>query len=137
VEVSALVNATTQKLKGEIERLKAMLEPAASSLAQAVSEKDKALSDREQLVAEIQTMRKTIDDEGTTFGGRMKSLESAMHKSTAMASSILQSVEAFQKHVLPNFRVVPTQINKSQKTSDSDGSEKIVDEVHIYAKAQL
>jgi maltooligosyltrehalose synthase len=69
VEVSALVNATTQKLKGEIERLKAMLEPAASSLAQAVSEKDKALSDREQLVAEIQTMRKTIDDEGTTFGG--------------------------------------------------------------------
>lgn len=131
MEVSALVNATTQKLKGEVERLKGMLEPAASNLAQAVSEKDKVLGDRGQLVAEIETMRKTIDDEEIAYGGRMRSLESVMHKSTAMASSILQSVEAFQKHVLPNFKVVPTQIfNKSQKTCDSDGPTKIIDEVH-------
>ena len=124
-----MVNATTQKLKGEMERLKGMLEPAASSLSQAVSEKDKVLSERGQLVAEIERLRKTIDDEEDTYGGRMRNLESIMQKSTAMATSILQSVEAFQKHVLPNFRVIPTQINKCPKSCDADGPNKIVDEV--------
>ncbi|KAG0625548.1 hypothetical protein M758_2G064200 [Ceratodon purpureus] len=129
VEVSTLVNATTQKLKGEVERLKGMLEPAASSLAAAVSEKDKALNDKMQLMADIESMKKASDGEETEFGGRMRSLESAIYNSTAMASNILQSVEAFQKHVLPNFKIVNTQIDKSQKPCDNDGPDKLVDEL--------
>lgn len=130
MEVSALVNASTQKLKGEVERVKGLLEPAASSLAQAVAEKDKVVNEKEQLVAEMEKMQKTIGDEEASYGGRLRSLESAMFRSTAMASNILQSVEAFQRHVLPNFRAIPNQKNKSPKKSDSDGPNKIVDEVH-------
>jgi len=130
VEVSALVSASTQKLKGEVERVKALLEPASSSLANAIAEKDKVVNEKEQLMIEIKKMRKTIDDEESTYGGRLRSLESILVKSTAMASNILTSVEAFQRHVLPNFKVINTQTGKSHKTSDCNGPNKIMDEVH-------
>lgn len=131
VEVSALVNASTQKLKGELDRVKGLLEPSALSLAQVVAEKDKLVSEKEQLLGEIEKMRKSIDGEEATFGGRLRSLESTMLTSTAMATNILQSVEAFQRHVLPSFRAIPNQKNgKSPKISDSDGPAKIIEEVY-------
>lgn len=131
VEVSALVNASTQQLKGEIERVKALLEPASSSLANAIADKDKVVIEKEQLMAEIKKMRKTIDDEESTYGGRLRTLESIMMKSTAMAGNILTSVEAFQRHVLPNFKVINSQGGKAHRnSSNSDGPNKIIDEVH-------
>ncbi|KAG0613883.1 hypothetical protein M758_6G136400 [Ceratodon purpureus] len=128
VEVSALVNAATQKLKGEIERVKGLLEPAASSLAQAMSDKDKVVVEKEELLAEMAKLKKTIEEDSSTYGGRLRNLESIMQKSSAMANSILTSVEAFQRHVLPNFKVVNTKINKCH-TSDADGPNKIIDDM--------
>lgn len=128
--MSALVNATTQQLKGEIERMKGLLEPANTKLAQAVAEKDKVVNENEQLMAEMEKMKKAIHDEEACYDGRLRNLESVILKSTTMASNIFQSVEAFQRHVLPNFRAIPNQKNKSPKKRDCDGSNKIVDEVH-------
>lgn len=136
VEVTALVNVSTQKLKGEIERVKALLEPASSSLANAIAQKEKVVAEKEQLMDEIKKLRKTIDEEESTYGGRLRSLESIMIKATAMASNILKSVEACQRHVLPNFKVINTHAGKSHKTSDSNGPNKIIHEVHNHAKAQ-
>jgi hypothetical protein len=130
VEVSALVNASTQKLKGEIERVKGLLEPASSSLAQAIADKDKVVAEKEELMAELAKMRNTIEEDSTTHGGRLRNLESIMQRSSVMANNILKSVEAFQRHVLPNFKVVNTKINKCY-TSDPDGPNKIIDDVRI------
>ncbi|XP_024391089.1 uncharacterized protein [Physcomitrium patens] len=129
VEVSALVNASTQQLKGEVERLKGLLEPTSSSLSQALAEKDKIVNEKEQLLAEVERMRKTTEDDENTHGGRVQILETIIAKSQAMTSTILQSVEAFQRHVLPNFKVVNGQINKSSKANDPDGPNKLLDEL--------
>ena len=129
MEVSALVNASTQKLKGEIERIKGLLEPAASSLAQAIADKDKVVSEKEELLLEMAKMKKTIEEDSTTYGGRLRNLEQIMTRSSAMASSILTFVETFQRHVLPNFKVVNTKINKCHTSCDLEGPDKIIDDV--------
>lgn len=130
VEVSALVNASTQKLKGEIERVKKLLEPASSSLAQAIADKDRVQGEKDALSAELERLQKTIEEDSATYGGRLRILESIMQKSSAMAGGLLSSVEAFQWHVLPNFKVVNTKINKCH-ASDADGPNKIIDDVRV------
>lgn len=133
--MTSLVNASTNKLKCEVERLKAQLEPASASRAEAAAEKERILREKEQLVTEIKGLRKKIVDEEQTCGGRLRSLGSVVAKCTCIATSIVQSVDAFQRHVLPNFRVVEDQKNPEEKSQrinfDSDGSQKLIDEVHI------
>ncbi|XP_024400205.2 uncharacterized protein [Physcomitrium patens] len=134
VEMTSLVNASTNKLKCEVERLKAQLEPASASRAEAAAEKERILREKEQLVTEIKGLRKKIVDEEQTCGGRLRSLGSVVAKCTCIATSIVQSVDAFQRHVLPNFRVVEDQKNPEEKSQrinfDSDGSQKLIDEMH-------
>jgi hypothetical protein len=131
VEVSTLVQASTQKLKGKIDHLQGLLQPTTSQLLQAVTEKTQAIAERDQAVLEMENMRNILnqDNEETK---RLHTVQDLLDKSTSMVTTIIDSVEAFQKHVLPTFRPTPYEINKFRQMASKAGSqERIVNEVWI------
>lgn len=131
VEVSTLVQASTQKLKGEVDHLQGLLQPTTSQLLQAVSEKTQAIAERDKAILEMENMRNILnqDNEETK---RLHTFQDLLDKSTSMVTTIIGLVEAFQKHVLPTFRPTPYEIDKFRQMASKAGSqEKIINEVWI------
>ncbi|KAL2635075.1 hypothetical protein R1flu_006554 [Riccia fluitans] len=124
VEVSQLVNAGTAQLKAEVEQLKGLLQSTSSQLLQALNEKEKLVADKDQSVRALEEVRHGAAATESSLRNRLQYLEEMVTKGFTMATSLADSVDAFQRHVLPTFNPSASDLNKPCKAAADTGAPK-------------
>ncbi|KAH7435598.1 hypothetical protein KP509_06G071300 [Ceratopteris richardii] len=103
-EVSSMVQSATAQLKAEVEQLKNMLQSTSGQLLQALSEREQARSQKEQCAKVLDETKKTAAAQENQLAQRLQALEESFKTGLNLASALADSVEAFQRHVLPTFK---------------------------------
>ncbi|KAI5058013.1 hypothetical protein GOP47_0028028 [Adiantum capillus-veneris] len=112
-DVSSMVQSATTQLKTEVEQLKGMLQSTSGQLLQALSEREQARSQKEQCARVLEETKKTAAAQDSQLTHRLQSLEEAFKTGLKLAVTLADSVEAFQRHVLPTFKPTGFELKKA------------------------
>ncbi|KAG6553028.1 hypothetical protein Mapa_005365 [Marchantia paleacea] len=130
VEVSQLVSAATTQFKSEVDQLKGLLQSTSSQLLQALNDKEKLVSEKDQSVRVLEEVRHGAAGSEASLRNRLQHVEDMVTKGFAMATTLADSVDAFQRHVLPTFNPSAPDLNKSGKeTSESGAARSLTEEL--------
>lgn len=131
-EVSTLVHTATSKLKTELDHLKVQLQTTNGKLEQAVFEKDHACADKERAMSSLAEAKQTSASHEKAIVERLRSLEDAFSKGSELATSIADSVEVFQRHVLPTFRSNNPDPTKQKTVHETGEARLLMEQVRAY-----
>lgn len=133
VEVASLVQAATQQLKGEVEQMKVLLQSTSAQLLQALTEKENAINDSQGAVRSMEEVKQHAEMQETTMVDRLRAFEDVFAQTSGTVTQLADSVEGFQRHVLPTFKPAGTDLSKlTKKLSTEPGPTQImVSEVKI------
>ncbi|MCO5595997.1 hypothetical protein L7F22_050049 [Adiantum nelumboides] len=116
-EVSSMVQSATTQLKTEVEQLKGMLQSTSGQLLQALSEREQARSQKEhqkeQCARVLEETKKTAAAQESQLAQRLQSLEEAFKAGLKLSVTLADSVEAFQRQVLPTFKPTGFELKKA------------------------
>lgn len=112
-EVSSMVQQATTQLKTEVEQLKSMLQSTSGQLLQALSEREQARSQKEHCARVLEEIKQTAATQESHLTKRLQSLEDAFKGGLKLAVTLADSVEAFQRHVLPTFKPTGFELKKA------------------------
>lgn len=124
-----MVNAATTQLKSEVDQLKGLLQSTSSQLLQALTEKEKVVSEKEQAMQALEEVRHDASVNESNLRTRAQHLDEVVNKSVAMTSALADSIDSFQRHVLPTFNPA-TLDGKSSKANDPGDTKSLVEEVN-------
>ncbi|KAL3692742.1 hypothetical protein R1sor_006393 [Riccia sorocarpa] len=131
VEVSQLVNAGTAQLKAEVEQLKGLLQSTSAQLLQALNEKEKLVSEKDQSVRALEEVRHGAATTESSLRNRLQYLEEMLTKGFTMATTLADSVDAFQRHVLPTFNPLASDLYRppSKEAAEPGAPKSLTDEL--------
>lgn len=130
MEVSQLVSAATTQLKAEVDQLKGLLQSTSSQLLQALTDKEKLVADKDHSLRALEEVRLGAAESEASLQSRLQHIEGMVTKGFALATSLADSVEAFQRHVLPTFNPSAPDLHKPCKEAGEPGAPKsVTDEV--------
>lgn len=112
-EVASMVQSGTSQLKSEVDQLKTMLQSTSAQLLQALSEREQARIQKEQCARALDETKEVAAAQQTHLTDRLQSLEDAFNNSLGLAAILADSVDAFQRHVLPTFKPSGLENNKA------------------------
>lgn len=127
VEVSQLVSTATTQLKSEVDQLKGLLQSTSSQLLQALNDKEKLVSEKDQSVRVLEEVRHGAAASEASLRNRLQHFEDMVTKGFAMATTLADSVDAFQRHVLPTFNPSAT----GKETGESGAARSLTEEVML------
>ncbi|BBN06071.1 hypothetical protein MPTK1_3g18140 [Marchantia polymorpha subsp. ruderalis] len=125
VEVSQLVSTATTQLKSEVDQLKGLLQSTSSQLLQALNDKEKLVSEKDQSVRVLEEVRHGAAASEASLRNRLQHFEDMVTKGFAMATTLADSVDAFQRHVLPTFNPSAT----GKETGESGAARSLTEEL--------
>ncbi|KAH7296265.1 hypothetical protein KP509_26G016400 [Ceratopteris richardii] len=111
-DVRSMVNSGTSQLKAEVKQLQNMLQSTSEQLLQTLSEREQARSQTEQCTRALEELRRASSAQEHHLLQRLQSLEEAFTKGVDAIAALADSVEAFQRHVLPTFKPSALEMNK-------------------------
>lgn len=131
VEVASLVQAATQQLKGEVEQMKVLLQSTSAQLLQALTEKEKAVNDSQDAMRTVDELKRNAEVQESSIMEQLRDLETVFSKTCGTVTALADSVQGFQRHVLPTFKPAGTDLTKlTQDLSKKPGpTQRIVSEV--------
>ncbi|KAI5084263.1 hypothetical protein GOP47_0000432 [Adiantum capillus-veneris] len=103
-EVTSMVNSGTFQLKAEVKQLQNMLQSTSEQLLQTLSEREQARGQKEQCARALEELRRTSSAQEHQLQQRLQSLEEAFTSGVNAVANLADSVDAFQRHVLPTFK---------------------------------
>lgn len=112
-EVASMVHSGTSQLKAEVKQLQNMLQSTSEQLLQTLSEREQARSQKEHCSRALEELRKTSSAQEIQLKQRLQSLEEAFSNGVGVMATLADTVDAFQRHVLPTFKPSEFEINKS------------------------
>lgn len=112
VEVASLVQAATQHLKGEVEQMKFLLQSTSAQLLQALAEKEKAVNDSHDTMRTVEELKHNAEVNETCIMEQLRGLKELLSKTSGTVTALADSVEGFQRHVLPTFKPSGTNVTK-------------------------
>ncbi|KAG0572821.1 hypothetical protein KC19_VG128000 [Ceratodon purpureus] len=127
VEVASLVQAATQQLKGEVEQMKVLLQSTSAQLLQALTEKEKAVNDSQAAVRTVDELKHNAEVQESSIMEQLRGLETVFSKTCGTVTALANSVQGFQRHVLPTFKPTGTDLTKlAQDLSHKPGSTQLM-----------
>ncbi|CAM6091156.1 unnamed protein product [Calypogeia fissa] len=131
VEVSQMVNSATTQLKSEVDQLKGLLQSTSSQLLQALTEKEKVVSEKEQAAQALEEVRLDAATNDADLRARSQHLEEVVNQSVAMTSALADSIDTFQRHVLPTFNpaALEGKSNNKVEVNDPNGTKNLIEEL--------
>ncbi|EFJ15278.1 hypothetical protein SELMODRAFT_422977 [Selaginella moellendorffii] len=126
-EVSSLVQSQTSQLKCEVEQLKSLLQGTSAQLREVINERDELHIQKEEALRAFEEARHNAGSQESRMADHIRSLEEALCKSTAIVSSLADSVDSFQRHVLPTFKPSGFEVGKlPQKVAPDSGEGRLI-----------
>ncbi|KAJ7530384.1 hypothetical protein O6H91_14G002300 [Diphasiastrum complanatum] len=104
-EVATRVQSGTSKLKAEVEQLKSMLHSTSSQLLQALGEREHARNEQEEVLNFLEHAEQSTASQKNQMAEHIRFLEDTLTKNVGLLKTMANSVEAFQHHVLPTFKL--------------------------------
>jgi len=127
VEVASLVQGATQRLKDELKQLKGLLHSTSCQLLQAVAEKEKVVADNQQALVRIEELKNNAEVAQQSMASRLQAKENSCMQTSGTLTALADSVERFQRHVLPTFKPqVPNNLKPTHKVSAEPGTNQFL-----------
>lgn len=127
VEVASLVQGATQRLKDELEKLKGLLHSTSCQLLQTVAEKEKVVADNQQALVRIEELKNNAEVAQHSMASRLQAEENSCMQTSGTLTTLADSVERFQRHVLPTFKPqVPNNLKPTHKVSAEPGTNQFL-----------
>jgi hypothetical protein len=97
-----------------------MLQSTSGQLLQALSEREQARSQKEQCARALEEAKQAAAAKESSLNKQLQSLDEAFRAGVSLAASLADSVDAFQRHVLPTFKPAGFEINKPSVEASLD-----------------
>lgn len=102
--------------------MKILLQSTSAQLLQALTEKEKAINDSQEAIRATEEVRRNAEVHESTMVDEFRTLEEGVAKTTGTVTALADSIEGFQRHVLPTFKPSANDISKvTRKLTNKPG----------------